>query len=135
MSLTLINPKACLHLKKLRLIWKTIIFYECLSVKSDFEFIHLLFQIALIKFSKQLKASEIVQSEGCCLLSGRLFLDRAEIGWMFNCIIRTHITSHLFRFPPNPLNGKNFNSLEVCNKNLDHFIKQNGTKFCEDRVI
>ena len=42
---------------------------------------------------------------------------------------------HLFRSLQNPLNGKNFNSLEYCKRHLEEFFVQKDKKFWEDGIM
>ena len=42
---------------------------------------------------------------------------------------------HLFMSLQNPLNGKNFNSLEDCKKHLEQLLAREGKKFWEDGIM
>ena len=46
----------------------------------------------------------------------------------------TPLDFHLFWSLQNPLNGKNFNSLEDCKRHLEQFFAQKDKKFGEDGI-
>ena len=145
------TPKAGLHPKKVMLgiwwDWKGVLYYELLPESQRINSHKNCSQLNQMKAALDNKHPELINRKRIIfhqdnarphvsLMTRQKLL---QLSWEVTIhplyspdIAPSHF--HLFRSLQNSLNGKNFNSLEDCNRYLEQFFAQKDKKFWEDGI-
>ena len=128
--------------------WKGDLYYELLPENQTINFNKYCSQLDQLKAALDKKCPELVNRK--CIIfhqdNARLHVSLmtrqklVQLGW--EVLIHppyspdiAPLDFYLFRSLQNSLNGKNFNSLEDCERHLEQFFAQKDKKFWEDGIM